>query len=160
MTVGARLSALHCQLPPTPFSCRDKCAASSVPRCPKYTCFWPQARLLNSPGGWGEGEGRPEEWGPTTAGPTRPSCFSPSDPQRAGGQRPPLRAGAVPLLSYGGLPHQTGASLVRLGPPSSDWGLSEDETASLAIGGTPRGQESFPLFPQSSSEVVTQCDSG
>lgn len=52
------------------------------------------------------------------------------------------------------------ASPVIRGPPSSDWGLSEDETASLAIGGTPRGQESFPLFPQSSSEVVTQCDSG
>ena len=64
------------------------------------------------------------------------------------------------LEGWGNAPPVRWGPLVRLGPPSSDWGLSEDESVSLAIGGTPCGQESFPLFPQNSSEAVTQCDSG
>lgn len=145
--VGAHLSALSCSLPPTPFSvlccrcCCDKSATSSAPSCQKYTHFWPRARLPNSLGGCGEGAGRPARWDPTTSGQRWSSCLSPLDPQHARGQMPPQRAGAV--------------------PPSSDGGLSEDETVSFVTVGTPLGRNPFPsslFLPQKSREIVIQRD--
>lgn len=67
--VGAHASvSLGRELPVTPFSCRDKSAASSVSIHPKHTRFWPRAMLSNSPGGGGEWRRRSARWGPALLG--------------------------------------------------------------------------------------------
>lgn len=127
--VGAHSSVRLChELPVTLLSCRDKPAVSSVPILQKHTCFWPRARLSNSPGGSGEWRRRSARW---------PSCLSQSDPHRARGHRPSLRVGA-----------QIGLLRHEIMYPLSYWGLP---------GGRNHSSTS-PFLPQKSREVVTQCD--
>lgn len=94
------------ELPATPFSCRDKSAASSVPSHQKYTRFWPRAMLSNSPGGGGEQRRRPARWGPPLLG----RCghlVAQCQTVTTQGDKRHLRAGAVPPLSDGPLWHET-----------------------------------------------------
>lgn len=138
--VGAHARVCPCrELPATPFSCRDKSAASSVPSHQKYTRFWPRAMLSNSPGGGGE-QRRPARWGPPLLG----RCghlIAQCQTVTTQGDKRPLRAGAV--------------------PPLSDWGLSGMRLCPLVLGtpGVGWGQKASSLlsFSPSNREVVTQC---